>query len=153
MKSIAANLLRNVPDAEDAVQDCFVKVFRGAAAFRGKARFSTWIYRILVNTCYDALRRRRRSPEPPGETPVEADPGRLRAPEPDHPLRLELERSVARLPEKPRTVFLLAAVEGFSHAEVGEILGVPEATSRTLLFEARRLLQRSLGREGEETRA
>ena len=147
MKSVAANLLRNPADAEDAVQDAFVKVFRGAAAFRGKARFSTWIYRILLNTCYDALRGRRRRPADDSEA-RESEPARLAAPAVDHPLRLDLEESVAGLAEKPRTVFLLAAVEGFSHAEIGEILGVPEATSRTLLFEARRALQRSLWREG-----
>jgi RNA polymerase sigma-70 factor (ECF subfamily) len=147
MKSLAANLLRSAADAEDAVQDCFVKVFRGAAAFRGSARFSTWIYRILVNTCYDAMRRRGRQPEPRGpEEAVSDDAFGGATPPVDHPLRLDLEESVAALPEKPKTVFLLNAVEGFSHGEIADILGIPEATSRTLLFEARRALQRRLWR-------
>jgi RNA polymerase sigma-70 factor (ECF subfamily) len=144
MKSIACNLLGSVSDAEDAVQDTFLKVFRGASAFRGTARFSTWVHRILLNACYDAGRRRKRRPEGT-EAPESAD-ARLDLPAPgaDHPLRLELEDSVARLPERPRTVFLLSAVEGFTHSEIGEILGVPEGTSRALLFEARRQLQRLL---------
>ena len=147
MKSLAANLLRSASDAEDVVQDCFLKVFRGAAAFRGGARFSTWIYRILVNTCYDAMRRRSRRPAE-GVAEGGEDVGLAgTVPAIDHPLRLDLERSVARLPEKARTVFLLSAVEGFAHGEIGEILGIPEATSRTLLFEARRTLQRGLWRE------
>jgi RNA polymerase sigma-70 factor (ECF subfamily) len=140
MKSIACNLLGSASDAEDAVQETFLKVFRGAAAFRGGAQFSTWIYRILLNACLDARRRRRRRPED------DASDARLDLPSPagDHRLRLELEDSVSRLPERPRTVFLLAAVEGFTHPEIGEILGIPEGTSRTLLFEARRELQRLL---------
>lgn len=144
MKSIACNLLGSVSDAEDAVQETFLKIYRGAGAFRGGAAFSTWIYRILLNTCYDAMRRRkRRREEPP---PSDSSALRLELPVTleDHPLRLELEDSVARLPEKPRSVFLLHAVEGFSHREIGEMLGVSEGGSRTLLFEAKRELQRLL---------
>ncbi len=154
MKSIAANLLGSATDAEDAVQESFLKVHRGAASFRGGARFSTWIHRILLNTCYDQLRRHRRRPE--GNARADSfdeafDPPAAGS---DHPLRLELEDSLARVPEKPRTVFLLCAVEGLTHREVGEILGIPEATSRTLLFEARRELQRLLeGRRAREARA
>ena len=141
MKSIAFNLLGSVSDAEDAVQESFLKVHRGAGGFRAGARLSTWLYRILVNTCYDAMRRRRRRPE--AESNGAAAGARLDLPAPgtDHPLRLELEDSVARLPERLRTVFLLSAVEGLTHREIGEVLEIPEATSRTLLFDARRELQ------------
>ena len=144
MKSIACNLLGSVSDAEDAVQETFLKVYRGAAAFRGGASFSTWMYRILLNTCYDSIRRRSRR----REAPAAADPSSATLDPPgareDSSLRLELEDSVGRLPEKPRSVFLLHAVEGFTHREIGEILGVAEGTSRMLLFEAKRELQRLL---------
>jgi RNA polymerase sigma-70 factor (ECF subfamily) len=148
MKSVAANLLGSAQDAEDAVQEAFLKMFRAAASFRRGARFSTWLYRILVNTCYDQLRTRRRRPE--GAGLVDATRARFQLPAgvSDHPLRLELEDSLTRLPERARTVFLLSAVEGLTHREIGEILGVSEATSRTLLFEARRALQRLLGAGG-----
>ena len=145
MKSIAANLLGSVSDAEDAVQETFLKVHRGAAAFRGGARFSTWVYRILLNSCYDQMRRRKRKPEmelAPDGTPAARDlPAAA-----DHPLRLELEDAVARLGERPRTAFLMSAVEGFSHREVAEVLGISETASRSLVFEARRELQRMLWR-------
>ena len=140
MKSIAANLLGSVADAEDVVQETFLKVHRGAAAFRGGARFSTWVYRILLNACYDVMRRRRRRPEaelPGAGWDLPAEGG-------DHPLRLVLEDAVARLDERPRAAFLMSAVEGFRHKEIGEILGITEAASRALLFEARRELQRML---------
>jgi RNA polymerase sigma-70 factor (ECF subfamily) len=144
MKSIARNLLGSVSDAEDAVQETFLKVYRGAAAFRGGASFSTWIYRILLNTCYDSMRRRSRRREAPAAADLSSatlDPPAARE---DSSLRLELEDSVGRLAEKPRSVFLLHAVEGFTHREIGEILGVAEGTSRMLLFEAKRELQRLL---------
>jgi RNA polymerase sigma-70 factor, ECF subfamily len=149
MKSIAANLLGNLADAEDAVQDCFLKVYRGAASFRGASRFSTWIYRVLVNSCYDMLRKRRRYPleaRSEGESLVSRrEPV---TPASDHPLRLSLEACVKDLEPRRRAVFLLFEVEGFTHREVGDILGVPEGTSKTLLFEARRELQRRLWKGG-----
>ena len=60
MKSIAFNHLGNVSDAEDAVQETFLKVHRAASSYNGEAAFTTWLYRILINTCYDLLRKRRR---------------------------------------------------------------------------------------------
>jgi len=144
MKSIALNLLGNVADAEDAVQEAFLKIYRGARSFRGSAAFSTWVYRVVVNTCYDALRRRRTRPAGPS---LETTDGRdVAAPSPasDHPLRLTLEKSVGRLKPKHRAVFLLFEVEGFSHGEIARILGIPEGTSKTFLFEAKKKLQRWL---------
>src|SRR2546423_12445303 len=60
MKSIAYNHLGNVSDAEDAVQETFLKVHRAASTYNGESAFGTWVYRVLINTCYDALRRRQR---------------------------------------------------------------------------------------------
>ena len=144
MKSVAANLLGNASDAEDAVQEAFLKIYRGAAAFRGGSRLSTWIYRVLVNSCYDMMRRRRRRPVEVVETGPAGEEIQFSARESDHPLRLALEASVKDLEPRRRSAFVLYAVEGFTHREVGEILGVPEGTSKALLFEARRDLQRRL---------
>jgi RNA polymerase sigma-70 factor (ECF subfamily) len=145
MKSIAYHFLRNTSDAEDAVQEAFLKVYRSMNRFKGSAAFSTWFYRVLLNTCYDMMRRRRRRPSEPtedetGETTVDT----IRAEAEDHPLRLTLEKCLLKLPFRNRTVFLLFEVEGFRHREIAELLGIPEGTSKTLLFEARRELQRSL---------
>jgi RNA polymerase sigma-70 factor, ECF subfamily len=145
MKSLAANLLGSRSDAEDAVQETFLKIYRGASSFRGAAKLSTWTYRILVNTCLDQRRRKGRAPN---LTQAEEPDAELRAPAADHPLRMDLEASLASLEQKHRTVFLLFEVEGFTHREVGEILGVPEGKSRTLLFESKRELQRLLRRRG-----
>jgi RNA polymerase sigma-70 factor (ECF subfamily) len=140
MKSIAANLLGNVSDAEDAVQETFLKVYRAAGAFRGGSSVSTWIYRILVNACYDALRRSRRRPE----TPLPPRGPAVEAAGTDHPLRLALETAIRRLDPRERASFLLVEVEGFSHREAAEILGIPEPASRALLFKAKKRLRRTL---------
>ena len=161
MKSIARNLLGHESDAEDAVQEAFLKVYRGAGSFRGTASVSTWIYRILVNTCYDALRRRKRRSEdaltletPRGEGARETAFGGAGATAPgDHPLRIAIEQGVAKLKPRQRDVFLLSAVEGFSHREISEVLDIPEGTSRTLLFEAKRQLQELLWDQGARSAA
>ena len=145
MKSVARNLLGRESDAEDAVQETFLKVYRGAASFRGGAALSTWMYRILVNSCYDLLRRRQRRAEDPLDSPEEVAREAASAGAGDHPLRLAIEQSLAKLAPRQRTVFLLAAVEGFSHREVAEVMDVSEGASRTLLFEAKRRLQELLG--------
>jgi len=94
------------------------------------------------------MRRKRRRPvEVVGEpAPGTAEP-EFAAPASDHPLRLSLEASVKDLEPRRRSAFVLYAVEGFTHREIGEILGVPEGTSKALLFEARRDLQRRLSAE------
>lgn len=140
MKSLAANLLGSTEDAEDAVQETFLKVYRGAGGFQGASAVTTWAFRILLNTCYDAMRRRRRHPEDVGLDGLDL---RL-ASGADHPLRLSLEKAVRQLPERERAAFLLVEVEGFSHREAAEVLEVPEGTSRTLLFAARGRLKRAL---------
>jgi RNA polymerase sigma-70 factor, ECF subfamily len=141
LKSVAMNLLGNVADAEDAVQDAFLKAYRARSAYKGDAAPFTWLYRILVNSCLDLGRRRkRRREDPEAEAPLDLRP----AAESDHPLRLALETSVARLAPRLRAVFLLAEVEGFTHREIAEILEIAEGTSKSDLFQAKRQLQRML---------
>ncbi len=154
MKSVARNLLGRESEAEDAVQEAFLKIYRGAAAFRGSATVSTWIYRILVNTCYDQLRKRKRHPEDALDGPGgEGEGALLPAPAADHPLRLAIEQSLSRLAPRQKTVFLLSAVEGFSHREIAGVLDVSEGASRALLFEAKRRLQDLLWTSGVRGRA
>ncbi|MEP6993421.1 MAG: RNA polymerase sigma factor [Acidobacteriota bacterium] len=140
MKSIALNLLGSVADAEDAVQETFLKVYRGLSRFRGGSSLSTWVYRILVNSCYDLMRRNRRRAEGPLPAKIALASGS----QTDHPMRLAIETALRRLDPRERAAFLLCEVEGFSHREAGEILDVSENASRTLLFRARRQMQQDL---------
>jgi len=137
MKSIAYNHLGNISDAEDAVQETFLKVHRAASTYSGEAAFSTWMYRILINTCYDALRRRQRRPEDQEDetTFVRA------APAVDDTKRIALRKMLASLPEQRRSVFTLFEIEGLSHAEIGSILGISEGNSKWILFSTKKQLQ------------
>ncbi|HVR38893.1 MAG TPA: RNA polymerase sigma factor [Thermoanaerobaculia bacterium] len=140
MKSIAWNHLGSLADAEDAVQETFLKVHRAASTYTGEASFSTWIYRILVNTCYDLLRKRKRRPE---ESPLDdlPDSSERTAASVDDAKRMTLRKLLAELPEQRRTVFLLFEVEGLSHAEIASILGITEGNSKWILFATKRELQ------------
>ena len=140
MKSIAMNLLGRRADAEDAVQEAFLRMFRGASRFRGGAALSTWGYRILVNACHDMRRRSQRRPE----SPLPEDTAMASVRSEDQALRISIEKALSRLEERERTAFVLCEIEGLSHREAGEVLDVPENTSRTLLFRAKRRLQREL---------
>lgn len=155
MKSIAMNLLGNAHDAEDAVQETFLKIHRGIRHFKGQSAFSTWTYRILMNSCYDLRRRRIRRQETP-EQDLVAKEETFEAPAPmnDHPLRLALEKCVKQLTPHLRSVFLLYEVEGFKHSEIGAILGVSEMASKNALYQAKRRLREMLARQPESgTRA
>lgn len=144
MKSLALNMLGNRTDAEDAVQEAFLRAYRGRDAFRSDAALWTWVYRILLNACHDIGRRRgaRR-----GEEALDDAAPELEATGSNHPLRLTIERAVAALAPIYRDVFLLCEVEGHSHREVAEILQIAEGTSKARLFEAKRRLRTAVRAE------
>ena len=147
MKNLARNILGSTVDAEDAVQETFLKVQRSISSFRGQSSFVTWTFRILVNTCYDARRSRLRKKEVSGTD--EGDDATAPMPEPrapsTHPsLRLALERALATLTRHQRDVFLLFEVEGFRHAEISAMLEITEAASKNTLFQAKKNLRQML---------
>ena len=136
MKSLAFHLLGNEGDAEDAVQETFFKVFKGAKGFQENSALSTWIFRILINSCHDVMRKRQRL----AETPIVSEIGT------DSKLSLQVafHRALLSLNERHRLVFLMFEVEGLKHSEISGVLEVPEGTSRAWLFEAKRLLKQKL---------
>jgi RNA polymerase sigma-70 factor, ECF subfamily len=145
MKSIAMNLLGNAHDAEDAVQETFMKIHRGIRYFKGQSSFSTWTYRILMNSCYDLRRKRVRRQETLEEDLAHEDqPFEAPAPQTDHPLRMVLQKCVAQLTPYMRSVFLLYEVEGFKHSEIGAILNISETASKNALYQAKRRLREML---------
>ena len=147
MKNLARNILGSSPDAEDAVQETFLKVQRGIASFRGQSSFVTWTFRILVNTCYDARRSRLRKKEVAADEPQPDDAASCpepRAPVAHPSLRLALERALGKLTRHQRDVFLLYEVEGFRHAEISSMLEISEAASKNALFQAKKNLRQML---------
>jgi RNA polymerase sigma-70 factor (ECF subfamily) len=136
LKSIAYHTAGNRQDAEDAVQDTFLKAYRGIDGFAGASAIGTWLCRICINACYDLVRKRQLEAEraqPPEQPPA-----------PQLALRAALDQALRRIDPRRRMVFLLFAVEGMKHSEIGAILEIPEGTSKAWLFEAKRELQRLL---------
>jgi RNA polymerase sigma-70 factor, ECF subfamily len=144
LKNLARNLLGNPVDAEDAVQDTFLKVQRSIASFRGQSSFVTWTFRILVNTCYDARRSRMRKKEVAADDREESPRPEPREPSAHPSLRIALERALAELTRHQRDVFLLYEVEGFRHAEIAAMLEITEAASKNTLFQAKKNLRSML---------
>ena len=144
MKNLARNLLGSPADAEDAVQETFLKVQRSIASFRGQSSFVTWTYRILINTCYDARRSRLRKKEIANDEGSESPRPELRAPVAHPALRMALERALATLTRHQRDVFLLYEVEGFRHAEIAGMLEITETASKNTLFQAKKNLRQIL---------
>jgi RNA polymerase sigma-70 factor (ECF subfamily) len=142
MKSLALNVLGNRSDAEDAVQEAFLRAYRSRHSFRSDAALWTWMYRILLNACHDIGRGRvaRRD----NQTVEATEALDLPSPVGDNPTRLTLQHAVQRLSPIYRDVFLLCEVEGYTHREVAGILEIPEGTSKGRLFEARRQLKLAL---------
>lgn len=133
-------------EAEDVMQETYLRAYSGLASFEGRARFSTWLTRIAVHT---AAERRRRT-RPSDDVDLEALMDDSSSPE-QHVLDQEqaqlIERAIARLPEHYRVVFVLRAIEQLSVREVAESLVLDEGTVKTRYFRARAALQAELARQ------
>jgi RNA polymerase sigma-70 factor (ECF subfamily) len=131
MWAVALRVCGGDPDeAADALQDAYIAAMRGAKGFRGDAKVSTWLHRIVVNASLDRHRRRKRRAESPylAEDWGVADPT-------DHlsnrELAWELEQALARLPDDQRAAIVLVDVEGWPVAEAARILQVPAGTVKS----------------------
>ncbi len=128
-------------DARDLTQDAFVRAFDRIATFRGDSSFGTWLYRIALSVGLNARRRDHRMAKRWDRiTDDVAD----ETPNVDPDLQQRLRSAIAELPEKQRVVFVMHALEGYTHVEIGEILGISEGTSKGRLFDARGRLKQAL---------
>ncbi|WP_136418696.1 MULTISPECIES: RNA polymerase sigma factor [Oxalobacteraceae] len=156
----ARSVLKDDAEAEDVLQDAYLLAYRRINQFRGDAKLSTWLTRIVVNEAIARSRKRSRraqviSLDGEIEWDSEAAEANMNEATPEQPeraaLRAEarrlLEKKIDELPEAFRTVFMLRALEEMSVEETSACLGIPEATVRTRFFRARGLLRESLSRE------
>jgi RNA polymerase sigma-70 factor, ECF subfamily len=154
---IAYHFLRDAADADEAVQDAFLKVFSHIESFREDLPFEVWFTRILINGCLDRQKARRRrtrwlTPALDSEQGERAwtDAVSDAVPSPEESLLLKERRrqiasAVGRLPDRQRTIFLLCHYEGWSSKEASAITGLNESTVRVHLFRAVRKLRALLG--------
>ena len=142
MLAVCCRYTTNKAEAEDLLQDGFIKVFSKIELFRGQGSLEGWIKRIMVNTALDALRRSKKLQindlKEDSEIPhTGLKPG-------DQLQAKDLMMLIQALPNGFRTVFNLYAIEGYTHKEIGELLGISENTSKSQYSRARSQLQKML---------
>jgi RNA polymerase sigma-70 factor (ECF subfamily) len=138
----------SAPDAEDLLQEVFLQAYRKLPTFRGDSSLGTWLYRLAINQCLDALRGRQAKMARTTSSIDDIEGCEPAAPMPPMPAaisRLDLERAIARLPDGCRAAFVLHDVEGFEHHEVAALLGISEGTSKSQVHKARLKLRAMLG--------
>jgi RNA polymerase sigma-70 factor (ECF subfamily) len=140
----ALSVLRDAHDAEDAVQSAFIRALERIDQLKPGSPFGPWFYRVLRSTCLNL--RRREALRRHEEIPVSAAGGR----DPESDLHRELTRhtvmaALGELPEMQRLAVTLYDLEGYSHREIAEILGIAVGTSRAHVHHARRALRRLIG--------
>lgn len=146
----ALRLTRRPQDADDLVQETYLRAFRFAHRFEPGTHLRAWLFQILRNTFLTFYRRAAHERAVLDPNPAEGadEAGDAEAPAVSVATALDLERALADTPEEFRSVLLLADLEGLALAEIGEVMGIPLGTVKSRLFRARRLLRRRLSDYG-----
>ena len=163
---IAFHYVRDAADADEAVQDAFIKSYLHIGTFREELPFEVWFTRILINGCLDRIKARKRrerwiAPPPMDPSGVERNPADYlpsRGPSPEDLVlaserRRQLNGALSKLPERQRLVFMLSHFEGRSSREVSTMTGLNESTVRVHLFRAIRRLRSLLAKPAEPAQA
>ena len=155
MYAVALRMCGNPEDAQDCLQEAMLRIYRSIAGFKGQASFSTWVYRITMNTCLDELRKRKNrqntsldglldtgwSPVDGGETPE------------GHALRQEvrgiLMSIIQELPEDMRAAVVLRDIQGYSYDEISEILDANVGTIKSRISRGRERLREKIAARSE----
>jgi RNA polymerase sigma-70 factor (ECF subfamily) len=128
--------------AEELTQETYIRAWQKLSGFRGDSRFTTWLHRVGINVVLGYLRSTGRRP---ALEPFETHAAAHHASTGQHPGRaLDLERAIAELPPRARTVFVLHDVEGYTHHEIARLAGMAVGTSKAHLSRARGLLRKAL---------
>lgn len=150
--NVALRMLGDADEAADVTQDSFISAYEHLADLRGP--FRPWLLRIVVNRCYDALRRRKRGPRPLDEVVGQATPIAGDRDDPERQalsaeLARAIERCLAQLPPDQRAAVVLVDAQGLSYEETAEAMRVPTGTVRSRLFRGRARLRDALLAQGE----
>jgi RNA polymerase sigma-70 factor (ECF subfamily) len=139
---VARSIVMTHEDAEDAVQEGFLRAHQALDRFDPAQTFGAWLNRIVANAALDLARRRKVRN---AEELSESIPAAFRDPAEGGELRERLTAALAQLPDRARAVIVLHDIEGFTHAEIGEMLNIPGGTARSDLHHARQKLRVLLG--------
>src|SRR6478609_7543846 len=147
--SAALRMTRNPSDAEDLVQETYLKAYRGLGSYQDGTNLKAWLYRILTNTFINSYRAKKRRPDESELDEVEdlylyRRLGGLEAAQASRSAEDEVKVALEGLPENFRLAVLLADVEGFSYKEIAEILDIPIGTVMSRLHRGRKALQKEL---------
>jgi RNA polymerase sigma-70 factor (ECF subfamily) len=159
--NLAMRLTRNAEDAEEVLQDVFVTVYRKIEGFEGKAKFSSWLYRITVNAAFMKLRKRKQDQsvslddmQPHLQSKALAQKNSFAMLSDtlavNNEIREALESAINKLPDDYRAVFILRDIDGLSNKEVGEILDLSIPAVKSRLHRSRLMLRRRLRRFYED---
>jgi RNA polymerase sigma-70 factor (ECF subfamily) len=135
--STAYRMLGNSADAEDVVQDVFIKAYRKLDTFEGRSQLSTWLYRITINRCLDILRKRKRQQTAPLDEAMGAVAKQSN-------LMKLIEGMIPSLPPGYRTVFVLHDIQGLKHYEIAKQLHITEGACKSQLHKARLMMRKKL---------
>ena len=155
MYAVALRMFANREDAQDCLQEAMLRIYRAIGGFKGQSSFSTWVYRITMNTCLDELRRRKTRAATSLDTLL--DSGWSPADEGDVPerhavaseQRRVLDAAIAELPEDMRSAVVLRDVQGFSYDEISAMLEVNVGTIKSRISRGREKLRQILQENSE----
>jgi RNA polymerase sigma-70 factor (ECF subfamily) len=147
--NLAYRMMGSAAGAEDLLQEIFLQAFRKLSSYKGDSALGTWLYRLAMNLCLDRVRSKQGKMDRVTVT-LDDERGEAVRLAAGHRLdsvvqRLDLERAIAQLPASYKAAFLLHDVEGFEHHEVGDMLGIAEGTSKSLVHKARLRIRALLG--------
>ena len=139
--SLVRRMVGGEQDADELVQDVFVRAWQRLSTFRGEAAFGTWLHRLAVNLVLNAQKSAARGRKLfDDDAAIEFASGRRETPE----AAMDLEQALKLLPKGARQIFVLHDVEGFLHEEIADMLGVATGTSKAQLHRARMLMRKHL---------
>jgi len=155
MYAVALRMCANREDAQDCLQDAMLRVYRSIGGFKGQSSFSTWVYRITMNTCLDELRRRKTRNASSldtmlegGWSPTDGENGPEKQAVASEQRRV-LNSAIADLPEDMRSAIVLRDVQGFSYEEIAEMLEVNIGTIKSRISRGREKLRQILRENAE----
>ena len=155
MYAIALRMFGNREDAQDCLQEAMLRVYRAIGGFKGQSSFSTWLYRITMNTCLDELRRKKNKQSTSLDNLLEQgwspsdDEGTPEKHAVRSELRRELNKAIQELPEDMRSAVVLRDIQGFSYDEIAGALGVNVGTIKSRISRAREKLRGKLKEKPE----